>query len=110
MRLKALAAALIAWGSSALAFAQDAGAETAAQSRSTQFVAVRGPQTEHVPGGALLIIAYGIVFVLLLLYVLRLFRLQAKTDETLAQLGERIDRADRAGADGAAEAKRAERG
>lgn len=51
--------------------------EDPAEERATAFRAVEGPQTEDVPGGALLIGAYALVWVLVLLYVLRLGSMQA---------------------------------
>lgn len=58
------------------------------EERATAFRAVEGPVTEDVPGGTLLVVAYGIVWALLLLYVLRLGAVQAG-------LGREVDRLER---------------
>jgi hypothetical protein len=61
-----------------VAAAQDPSAETEdpAESRATEFRAVEGPEAESVPGGALLIGAYAIVWGALMIYLLRLGRMQ----------------------------------
>jgi hypothetical protein len=65
------------------AFAQ----QDAAAGRSTAFQAVQGARAEdNVPGGKLLISAYGVVLVLLVGYVLRLGLLQRKTSADVARL------------------------
>ena len=53
----------------AFAQAQD---ESAEESRATAFQAVEGPQKENVPGGPLLVAAYGFVLAALVAYVVRL--------------------------------------
>lgn len=60
--------------------------ETAAEERATQFVGVTGPDAESVPGGALLLAAYAIVWVLLFLFLVRIRRLQQQTAEELERL------------------------
>lgn len=58
------------------------------EERATSFRAVEGPVTEDVPGGTLLVVAYAIVWVLVLLYVLRLGAIQSG-------LGREVDRLER---------------
>jgi len=62
----------------------------AAEERATQFVGVRGPDTESVPGGALLLAAYAIVWVLLFLFLMRIRGLQRHTAEELERLSAEI--------------------
>lgn len=57
-----------------------------ADERATEFRAVEGPQVEDVPGGPLLITAYGVVWVLLMLYLVRLGRMQARIARDLGRL------------------------
>jgi hypothetical protein len=66
--------------------------EEAAESRSATFEAVTGAQQEDVPGGPLLVAAYGAVLVLVLGYVLYLGGLTAGASRDL----ERLERAVRA--------------
>lgn len=68
----------------------DAPAESAAQSRATSFQAVKGPSTDHVPGGALMVGAYAVAWVLLLLFLMRLAFLQARTARDIEQLERRL--------------------
>lgn len=70
--------------------AEDA-AEDAAEERATQFVGVRGAEAESVPGGALMLGAYAIVWVLLFLFLLRLRSLQRQTAEELERLSAEIN-------------------
>ncbi|MGB8330839.1 MAG: CcmD family protein [Polyangiales bacterium] len=62
----------------------------AAEERATQFVGVRGPDAESVPGGALLLTAYAIVWGLLFLFLMRMRRLQSQTAEELERLSAEI--------------------
>lgn len=94
----ALSAALFAVvpaAAPARAQGQDAASEDAspADSRATAFRAVEGPQTEHVPGGALMIGAYAVVWVLLLLFVVRLGLLQSRTAREIDRLRDRLGEA-----------------
>lgn len=79
-----------------LASAQDAsgqnasGREDAAESRAATFEAAQGAQTEDIPGGALLIAAYGVIFLLLLGFVGTIAARQARTQRELAQLRQDI--------------------
>jgi CcmD family protein len=65
-------------------------AEDAADERAAQFVGVRGPEAESVPGGALLLAAYAIVWGLLFLYLMRMRGLQRQTAEELERLSAEI--------------------
>jgi len=70
--------------SSAQAFAQDA--QDAAADRAQSFRAVQGAVQEDVAGGPLLVTAYAVVWVLLLLFVVRLVRQQQSTARDLERL------------------------
>ncbi|MBO6934152.1 MAG: hypothetical protein JJ863_04235 [Deltaproteobacteria bacterium] len=61
--------------------AQEAETEEASpeESRETSFQNVTGPQVEDVPGGALMIGAYGVAWFVLIGYVLRLAMLNRRT-------------------------------
>ena len=65
---------------------EEAAAEDAAEERAAQFVGVRGPEAESVPGGALLLGAYAIVWLLLFLFLMRMRGLQRQTAEELERL------------------------
>jgi CcmD family protein len=56
----------------------DAQGADASEQRSQSFQAVRGAVKEDVAGGPLLVIAYAAIWVVLLLYVVRLVRLQQR--------------------------------
>lgn len=60
--------------------------EGADESRATTFQAVEGPQKENVPGGPLLITAYGFVLAALLAYVARLGLMQRRTSAEVDRL------------------------
>ncbi len=64
--------------------------ETAAEERAAQFVGVTGPEAESVPGGALLIAAYAVVWVLLFLFLFRMRGLQRQTAEELERLAAEV--------------------
>jgi CcmD family protein len=64
--------------------------EDAAEERATQFVGVRGPEAESIPGGALLLGAYAIVWALLFLFLMRMRGLQRQTAEELERLSAEI--------------------
>jgi CcmD family protein len=64
--------------------------ETPAEERAAQFVGVTGPDAESVPGGALMLAAYAIVWVLLFLFLVRMRRLQSQTAEELERLSAEI--------------------
>ncbi len=78
---RAIAFALLLAGAAApAASAQDEQPEVTgpAEERATEFRAVEGPVTEDVPGGALMVGAYGVIWLLVLLYVVRLGRMQGR--------------------------------
>lgn len=79
------------------ASAQDeAGArEDAAEERATQFKGVRGPDAESVPGGALMLGAYAIVWALLFLFLMRMRGLQRQTADELERLSAEIKASER---------------
>lgn len=64
--------------------------EDAAESRAAAFQAMEGPDAEQVPGGMLLVGAYGFVLVLLVAYVARLGGLQSKTMSEVERLSRSI--------------------
>src|SRR5262249_14598560 len=57
-----------------------------AQDRATQFVAVSGPTHESVPGGPLLVGAYGLVWLILFGLVLRTAMVQSRAAKDLERL------------------------
>jgi hypothetical protein len=68
------------WLWAALALAQDTG------DRATSFQAVSGAVHEDVPGGTLLVAAYGVVLAVLVLYVVYLTMMQQGARKDLARL------------------------
>jgi CcmD family protein len=78
---RVVVAASVALGFAARALAQDA-----AEQRSQSFQAVQGAVREDVAGGPLLLAAYAVIWVLVLLYVIRLVRLQARAQADLDRL------------------------
>ena len=71
--------------------------EDAAEERAAQFVGVRGPEAESVPGGALMLGAYAIVWALLFLYLMRMRGLQRNTAEELERAPLDLQMLDRLG-------------
>ena len=69
--------------------------EDAAEERAAQFVGVRGPEAESVPGGALMLGAYAIVWVLLFLFLMRLRGLQRQTADELERLSAELKASER---------------
>jgi hypothetical protein len=61
-------------------------------SRSTSFQAVEGKQREQVPGGPLVVYAYGFVLLSLIVYVGRLGLMNAKNRGELERLTQAIER------------------
>ena len=61
------------------------------EDRASAFRAVSGPEAEQVPGGTLLIAAYGVIWVLVLGWFWRLGRLQARTRDDLERLRASLD-------------------
>jgi hypothetical protein len=84
----------ICLGAPGLAIAQGAEAGETPSDRATSFRAVTGPEQESVPGGALLVGGYGLVFALTLLYVVRLSALSRGTDARIARLEKLLAEAD----------------
>lgn len=83
--MKQLIAALaLAFALTASTFAQEAtedesAEEASPEDRETSFQNVTGPQVEDVPGGALLIGAYGVAWFLVVAYLWRLAALSRRT-------------------------------
>ncbi|MGE0789125.1 MAG: hypothetical protein AB7S26_25860 [Sandaracinaceae bacterium] len=73
------------------AFAQDD--EDPGASRSTEFEAATGPNTENIPGGALMVGAYGAILALLIAYVVSIGFRQSQTGKEIASLRGEITRA-----------------
>ena len=73
-----------------IAAAQGAEAGETPDDRATAFRAMTGAEQESVPGGALLVGAYGLVFGFTLLYVIRLAAFSRGTDARIARLEERL--------------------
>jgi hypothetical protein len=61
-------------------------AQDAAEERAQSFQAVEGAVKEDVPGGPLLVAAYGVMWALMLLYLIRLVRLQQRAQSDLQRL------------------------
>lgn len=108
LRPKHLVAALfaswaLAWGALFVSTARAddidprAAERGAAESRSATFQAVTGAQQEDVPGGPLLIAAYGAVLALVLGYVLYLGRLTSGASRDLDRLEKSLEAGRRAG-------------
>jgi CcmD family protein len=74
------------------AAAGTARAQDAAEERAQSFQAVEGAVQEDVPGGPLLVAAYGAIWVLLLLYVIRLVRMQQRAQSDLQRLEQALAR------------------
>jgi len=64
--------------------------EDPAEERAAQFVGVRGPDAEQIPGGPLLLAAYAVVWVLLFAFLLRMRGLQKQTADELERLSAEI--------------------
>jgi hypothetical protein len=75
----------------AAAAAQEDAQEDAADDRATSFQAVQGAAKEDLPGGPLLLGAYGFVLVLVVGYAARLGALQAKTSRELERLTKALE-------------------
>jgi hypothetical protein len=90
-------AAILGLASPMIASAQED--QDPASERSTEFVAVEGPQAESVPGGVLMVSAYGVAWLFLLLYVLRLGRLSARAQADVARLEKSLGTTEKAGGD-----------
>jgi hypothetical protein len=75
---------------SPLLLATVARAQDAAEERSQSFQAVKGAVQEDVPGGPLLVYAYGFILLLLVGYLVRLVRLQQRSERELARLAQQL--------------------
>ena len=64
----------------------DALAQESADDRAQTFQAVEGAVKEDVPGGPLLVTAYGFIWLVVFGYVVRLARLQARSESDVARL------------------------
>lgn len=73
-----------------LALALTASAQDAAEDRATSFQAVSGAVKEDVPGGPLLLAAYGAILVVIIGYGVRLVRMQQRAQTDLARLERQI--------------------
>jgi len=69
---------------------QGAASEDPSEERAAQFVGVEGAEAERIPGGVLLLSAYAIAWVLLLLYLFRMRRLQRQTAVELERLSDEV--------------------
>lgn len=89
-KISVVAAGAALFGSAARALAQAGAAgspgQDAAEQRSQSFQAVQGAQHEDVAGGPLLLAAYGVIWVIVLLYVIRLVRLQSRSQADVERL------------------------
>lgn len=85
-----LLAALVTLAPAALALAQD---DDPGQSRAATFEAAQGARTEEIPGGALMVGAYGVVWILVLGYVVWLGFKQSGTARELERLRQDLDTA-----------------
>ena len=76
-------------------FAQDTEdtEEGSPEDRAASFQSVSGPQVEDVPGGALMIGAYGVAWLLVVLYLWRLASLQRKTAAEVDALRHTVENA-----------------
>jgi high-affinity nickel permease len=74
----------------ALAPVMHAAAQDAAEDRATSFKAVTGAVKEDVPGGPLLLGAYGAILVVIISYGVRLVRMQQRAQTDLARLERQI--------------------
>lgn len=85
LRAISLALGLALAAPAAVALAQD---EDPAASRSATFEAAEGPQAEQVPGGTLLVVAYGIIWLLVFGFVASVALRQTRTAREIARLRE----------------------
>lgn len=68
----------------------DRAAESPEESRSQAFVAVEGAVAEDIAGGPLMLVAYGIIWALVLAYVFRLVHLHGKTQLEIERLSKAL--------------------
>jgi CcmD family protein len=67
------------------------------ESRAAAFRAVEGSQQEEIPGGPLLIGAYGLAWLLLLVFVVRIGRMQSSTAREIERLERSLGAAGQSG-------------
>jgi CcmD family protein len=87
---------LVFWQPAFSAHGQPAGgaiSQPAAQGGDNTFRSVEGPAREEVPGGLMLVAAYGLVWLLLFLYVARVGVLQKQAQQELDRLEQRLNKA-----------------
>jgi CcmD family protein len=75
-----------------VAAAQGAG-EDSAEDRASAFRAVEGADAEQVPGGTLLLSAYGVMWLFIFGYVFRLQRMQTATQAEVSRLARVLESA-----------------
>lgn len=75
--------------------------ESAAESRAAAFRSMEGPAEESVPGGALMVAAYAVIWLLLFGYLVRLAQLQSRNAAELSRIEGMVRRADTARSEGA---------
>ncbi len=75
--------------------------ETSPNDRATTFQAVQGNGTEQYSGGALLVAAYAVLWVVVFAWVALVWRKQRTLDTRLADLEREIDKASKAAGAGA---------
>jgi len=83
----------------AVAAAQDGGGDSAGD-RASAFRAVEGADAEQVPGGTLLLSAYGVMWLFVFAYVFRLQRMQTATHAEVARLARVLESAGAEDAEG----------
>ena len=86
--------ALCVWLAAGSALAQDAADDTNGN-RAQTFQAVEGAVKEDVPGGPLLVGAYGLIWLVVFGYLVRLVRLQARTEAEVSRLDKALAEGDR---------------
>jgi hypothetical protein len=90
---RALRALLLGWALTLALLASPALAQDAQNDRAQTFEAVSGGVKEDVPGGPLVLIAYGLIWLAVFGFVLRIVRLQRGADENLARLQQDLEKA-----------------
>ena len=96
IRLRTASSRAIAWTATVLLpllFAGVSHAQDAAEERSQSFQAVKGAVKEDVPGGPLLVYAYGLILLLLVAYLIRLALLQQRSEREVARLAQLLGKA-----------------
>ena len=91
-RLRTVYLRCVACATTAL-FATVAFAQDAAEERAQSFKAVQGAVKEDVPGGPLLVWAYGLILLLVVGYLVRLVRMQQRSEREIARLAQQLSKA-----------------